>query len=356
MIGSYQWWRRWFRLRKLIHEARDREVSRVLDEPVEDEKQSIPNLEELEKAFEGHDQQMPVLIPLLLILLIAAFLASSLILKTDEFDVVLSLDCSEVVLQPVGELVFPALLDAKSLHLGGLQQVRFRDRVEQTPRAVLQAEPGGRLAVQAWKVADDRPVHLAIRSGHETWRARPSPELRELRISMLGPVHVDPPSFGSLSLDRPTPFSAEPADDDLRVSWERQPSSEPLQFDPPTIRGLQVLFERPTRVGTRISSGILSGELIIEDLAGEKTELTVGEALKLEGVDGELTQLSSDGEKIRLRFVGKLSDARLGYSQLRSLRPSYFDVLLHHPALGVLRSLILTLSSILAFLWAWLRR
>lgn len=326
--------------------------------PEADSKQRVDEIEALQKALELHERRPPGFVVGAFFFSVALLLLSVFHFRVGSVDVVLELTTTELAIETVGRVHLPRIPAVRSLVVRGLDGIRWPDG-QRLPgsRLALDVPEGGHLAVEPWDSDPSVPLYLAADGGDLRWRGRPVADGPALRLSALGPVRFDEPTVpGDLDSGAPVALALEPGGGDLHFAWRPVAGGEPSSFEPLAIEGLRVVFEESSARRPRLRSGILGGDLILESLAGKSIPLARGAALRLGGVRGELTHLVSDGEKWDLRFVGRVDRAFLGYGVPRNLVPTWAANLYANPSLGLLRSALIGLGSLLALTWTWLRR
>lgn len=154
----------------------------------------------------------------------------------------------------------------------------------------------------------------------------------DLRADVNGPVQVNLTggSEHRLSFLSPKPVTFEPQSQQVNLDLTFLALPQKISPMPLAIQDLSLLRiedrRGPEGLPVRRVSTILSGTIYLEELNGQELKLRSGEAIRLEGSQGEIEFLELKDDHIVLQFRGRVRGMTTGSSEIgRNLMPTWLE-------------------------------
>jgi hypothetical protein len=184
----------------------------------------------------------------------------------------------------------------------------------------------------------------------------------DLRADVNGPVRVNLTggSEHQLSFLSPKPVIFEPRSQQVNLDLTFLALPQKISPMPLAIQDLSLLRiedrRGPEGLPVRRVSTILSGSIYFEELNGQELKLRSGEAIRLEGSQGEIEFLELNHDHIVFQFRGRVRGMTAGSSEIdRSLMPTWLEWLKARRGLYLLWGTAIYLFGLVVGVLRWLR-
>jgi hypothetical protein len=184
----------------------------------------------------------------------------------------------------------------------------------------------------------------------------------DLRANVNGPVQVNLTggSQRQLSFLSPKAVIFEPQAQQVNLDLTFLTLPQKISPLPLAIHDLSLLRiddrRGPEGLPVRRVSTILSGTIYFEELDGREYKIRPGEAIQLEGSQGEIGSLELKDDHIVLQFRGRVKNIRTGPSKVgRSLMPTWLEWLKARRGLALLWGTAIYLFGLVVGALRWLR-
>ena len=280
---------------------------------------------------------------------IGVIIAACAFLEVSTLDLAIELETRNLTIEPEGRLDLPRIESIESLSVSGLQGHLLGVEKVTGEHAYFRTGSSGELAIESWSPSMGSPILLQATEGQEEWQIF-DVENSLIPISVSGSVQLNEKQRDFQSS---TQVTLEPQGQNLSLGWIRKPSSPPSRFLPLTVKSLETDLKRNDLYRSVSKSGILSATIHFTDFPNKTLTVRRDEFLKFRVVEGEVTELTTSGDSIYLRFVGRVDNARVGYSTFRSIHPSLLE---HMWSTSFGRQIIaaaVAIFSVLSLAWKW---
>jgi hypothetical protein len=278
--------------------------------------------------------------------------------KVRETEIELDLALSEASFELPLAQVLTNTLQISVLGVVGLSEVelpRTSKHVERTMRATSdgklallvlagsEEQGGGSITLEPLVLSANTRVELRLMALPNQFRLSLSGSEITIRASVRGLVRVGISGAPVEEINFPAPASMLLRSDRNQVDFDLTFPKTSLNAFVPQLAAhnlsLSTIEEHldPARTIVKRVSTILSGTLYFESLNGQERKLRAGEAISLQGTEGEIRTLRLEDKQIVLSFYGRARNIVSGTgASSRSLMPTYLEWLQTRHGLSLL--------------------